>query len=272
MLAAVFAFSLMTFAVKMLVHLPAEALSFWRSMMMTAASIWLIKREKGNLFGENRLVLTLRGLLGGTSMISYFWAIHLLPLATATIFYYVSPILTALFAAWFLGEKLRPLTIFFFAVSFGGVLLVRGFDPRVSPIGFACGMITAVFSAGAYTAIGKLKGRESPFTIIFYLSAIASILSLAVLIFRNSWQMPVGSDWLWLLLTAAGAQIGQTFMTLAYFHEKSANVAIVNYTGIVFALGFGWFFWDETFSLEAFLGMGLVLAGVILNVVFTKKS
>ncbi len=272
MLAAVFCFSVMAASAKALSRLPGEEVTFIRSAAMSVACILLIRREGGALLGHNRLFLLMRGMFGGTSMLAYFYSLQALPLATATIFYYVSPILTAIFASLFLGEKLRPVTALFFAVSFAGIILVKGFDHRVSNFGFLCGMTTALWSAAAYTAIGKLKGKESPHTIIFYLSAVATVLSLMVVCLRASWLNPSGGEWLWLLLVAAGAQAGQYFMTLAYFHEKSANVAIVNYVGIVFALGYGWLFWGETFNWLSLVGMAMVLSGVGLSVFFGKEG
>ncbi len=272
MFTAVLFFSVMAAAAKTLTHLPGEEVAFIRSLAMTAICIFLLKKEGASILGNNRRFLLARGLFGGVSMISYFYALQLLPLATATILYYISPILTALFASWFLGEKMRPITGLFFGISFVGVILVKGFDPRVSNFGFACGMTTAVLSAAAYTAIGRLKGQESPNTLIFYLSAVASAISLIVLFWRGSWVMPTPTEWFWLFVVTVCSQVGQYFMTQAYFHEKSANVAIVNYAGIVFALGYGWLFWGETFGWLSVFGMVLVLAGVGLNVFFGKEK
>ncbi len=272
MLAAVFFFSIMAASAKLLSRLPGEEITFIRSVAMTAACVFFIKKEKSSIFGNNRRILLARGLFGGVGMVAYFYALQLLPLATATILSYIAPILTALFASWFLGEKLRPTIALFFAISLVGVLLVKGFDHRVSNFGFICGMVNAVFSAAAYTAIGKLKGKESPYTIIFYLASIATILSLGVIFWRGSWLSPAGIEWFWLLLVAVGAQAGQYFMTQAYFHEKSANVAIVNYVGIIFALGYGWLFWGETFNWPSIFGMIFVLSGVGLSVFFGKEK
>jgi drug/metabolite transporter (DMT)-like permease len=270
MLAAVLFFSFMNISVKMLGHLPAEEISFVRGFVLVFVTIWMLKREKEPIFGHNRPVLALRGLLGGISMIAYFYAIHLLPLATATVFYHLSAILTALFASWFLGEKLKPITLFFFVISMSGVLLVRGFDARVTMLGLTCGLVNAVFAAGAYTAIGRLKGKESATTVVFYLALVSGILSFCLLTFRQSWKMPIGTDWAWLALQSATALLGQLFMTKAYLHEKSANVAIVNYLGIFFAIGYGYFIWGETYNWQAFLGILLVLIGVVLNVFWER--
>jgi drug/metabolite transporter (DMT)-like permease len=43
-------------------------------------------------------------------------------------------------------------------------------------------------------------------------------------------------------------------------------VASLSYIGIIYALVFGFFVFGETYSLVVFLGMALVLIGVILNI------
>jgi drug/metabolite transporter (DMT)-like permease len=151
-----------------------------------------------------------------------------------------------------------------------GVVLVRGFDPRVTTVGLFFGLTNAILSAGAYTAIGKLKGKENPSTIVFYLAFVSTILSFAILLFRQSWKMPIDSEWFWLAVQSVSALLGQLFMTKAYLQEKSANVAIVNYLGIFFALGFGYFIWGETYNWQAAVGLVLVLLGVFLSVFWEK--
>ncbi|MEP0368038.1 MAG: DMT family transporter [Cyclobacteriaceae bacterium] len=65
-------------------------------------------------------------------------------------------------------------------------------------------------------------------------------------------------------------QIAQYFMTKSYQAEEVSKVSILNYVGIVYALGFGWVFFDETFNVMTYVRMALVLAGVILNVLLKK--
>ncbi len=270
MLLAVFFFGIMAASAKALFRLAPEETSLFRAFLMIFLSLFFIQKKGASALGEakNRGFLAARGLLGGTALIFYFWSLQLLPLATATIIFYVSPMLTALFAHWLLAEKLSKRAIFFFLFSFAGVVLVREFDPRVSAAGLACGLASAVLSAGAYTAVSKLKGKEQPMTLVFYQSVAAAGLSAAVLFARKSWAMPEGIEWLWLTMTTIFAFLGQFFMTRAFFEEKSQTVAILNYTGIVFALGYGWLFWGETFGWQALAGMAMVLAGVVLHLRF----
>ena len=72
---------------------------------------------------------------------------------------------------------------------------------------------------------------------------------------------PDGLQWLYLLLVGVLTQIAQYFMTRAYQTEEVNKVASVSYLGIFYALIFGWVFFSETFNLQTYLGMAVVLAG-----------
>jgi drug/metabolite transporter (DMT)-like permease len=80
------------------------------------------------------------------------------------------------------------------------------------------------------------------------------------------WVMPQKWDWAILLAVGLLTQFAQYFMTLAYQNANLSKVASLSYIGIIYALGFGFFIFDETFSLISFVGMFLVLGGVLLNV------
>ena len=58
-------------------------------------------------------------------------------------------------------------------------------------------------------------------------------------------EMPAGRDWFYLLLIGIFSQLGQMFLTNALSREKAASVAIVNYSGLLYGLLFGWFVFGE---------------------------
>jgi drug/metabolite transporter (DMT)-like permease len=272
MFGSVFFFALMNVSVKFLARLPGEEITLMRCVAALLASGFLARRSGASLLGTERGILLLRGLFGGSSMLAYFYALLLLPLASAVTIQYLSPIITTFFAARFLGERLSPWSWLLLGVSFSGVALVKGFDPRVNMVGLGAGLISAVASSGAYVNISRLKGKESPYTIILYLSAVGTFISLATLLLRGSFIMPTPEEWGWLLAVSVLAQIAQDFMTRAYLSERASDVAYINYTGLVFALLFGWLFFHETHSWQAVGGMSLVLAGVVINILLHQKD
>lgn len=272
MFGSVFFFALMNLSVKYLTRLPGEEITLMRCVAALFASGYLARRSGAALLGTERGILLLRGLFGGTSMLAYFYALLLLPLASAVTIQYLSPIITTFFAVRFLGERLSPWSWLFLGVSFSGVALVKGIDSRINTLGLGAGLISAVASSGAYVNISRLKGKESPYTIMLYLSGVGTLISLTTLLLRGSFIMPTPGEWGWLLAVSVLAQIAQDFMTRAYLSERASDVAYINYTGLVFALLFGWLFFNETYSWQVLGGMLLVPAGVVLNILLQRKS
>ena len=85
------------------------------------------------------------------------------------------------------------------------------------------------------------------------------------------WSVPSQFDWILLILVGILTQIAQYYMTKAYQEERISRVANLQYINIIYALLFGFLIFHETFSLLAYLGMFLTVAGVVLNL-FYKKS
>jgi drug/metabolite transporter (DMT)-like permease len=67
------------------------------------------------------------------------------------------------------------------------------------------------------------------------------------------------------------SQAGQMFLTSALQKEPVAGVAIINYTGLVYALLAGSLIFSEPQSTESLAGMLLVVFGVLLSVVYSKR-
>lgn len=264
MLWATFVFALMNVAVKMVDHIPAMEVIFFRSIVSLIMSGVALKAQKVYLFGNNKKVLLLRGAAGSLGLILFFTTIQNTPLASAVTLMFLSPIFTAILGIWIVKEQVRWLQWVFFAISFGGIMIIQGFDVRVSPIMALIGIGAALSSGVAYNMIRKLKTSEHPLVIVFYFPLVSLPITLVYLFF--DWVPPVGTDWLILIVVGVLTQIAQYFLTKAYQAEELSKVANIQFIGILYALGFGWVLFDESFNLETYLGMTMVLIGVILNV------
>ena len=86
------------------------------------------------------------------------------------------------------------------------------------------------------------------------------------------WVTPTYIEALFLLAIGGVSQVGQIFLTRAYRHEEIGNVAGLYYIGLLLALGYGYFFFDETFNAITLTGMLLVLSGSVSSVVSKKTS
>ena len=103
--------------------------------------------------------------------------------------------------------------------------------------------------------------------VVFYFPLITLPLSLLVGgLYDDAWRWPVGIEWIWLLMTGVTTQLGQFFMTRAYQSDKASNVSAISYAGILWGAGFGVFLFGEHYKWLQFVGMGMVLLGMLLNV------
>ncbi len=266
MLFATFLFTLMNIFVKLVPHIPVVEIILFRSVISLVMSYSILKYQGISPLGNNKRYLFIRGFFGVLALVLYFNTLQNMPLASAVTIRYLTPIFTALFGIYILGEKVFKMQWLFFAVSLAGIILIKGFDSRISTLHFLMGVGSALFSGIAYNSIRKLRFTDHPLVIIMYFPLIAIPFCLIYAFF--DWVTPVGLDWLYLLLIGLLTQFAQYFMTKAYQADEASKVSSVNYLGFIFALSAGVFIFHEDYSIKILMGMLLVLAGVFLNIFY----
>ena len=270
MLLASFFFCLMALSVKLLQGIPVLEVIFFRAVISALLCYWGIRRAGVAPLGSNRRLLVFRGIAGVLALAQGIYLIQTIPLAAATTLTHLSPIFTTLIAIWFVREKVAPIQLGFFALSFAGVVLIQGFDYRISVMHLLIG-ISASFCMGlAYNSVRRLGAEEHPLVIMFYFPLVC--LPVAALYSVLYWVQPHDVQWLYLLLVGITAQLGQYFMTRSYQVANVARVAIVAYSEVLFAIVLGLLFFGENFNLLTYAGMALVAVGVVWNMRFKPAS
>jgi drug/metabolite transporter (DMT)-like permease len=187
-----------------------------------------------------------------------------MPLASAVTIQYLSPIFTALLAVYMVGERIKAIQWLLFGLSFAGVLMVQGFDNRIEPFYLFLGVGSAFCAALAYNTIRQLKETEHPILITFYFPLVS--IPVTLLINGFSWTELKNWDWVTIVFIGLAAQSAQYFMTRAYQSSELSKVTSLKYLGVIYAWFFGFFIFGESFSWGAYVGMMLVILGVILNI------
>ncbi len=269
MLWATFWFSLMNFIVKLLAHLPTMELVFFRCGIATVIGFVALHRAGVDWIGSNRKLLILRGLFGNTALFAFFYTLQHMPLGTAVTIQYLSPVFTSIFAIFLLKEKVLPLQWMLFLVSFGGVVLVRGWEQSVSWDLVAIGIFSAIFAALAYNMVRTLREKEHPLVVVLHFQLLGAVAGGVVTLFH--WETPVGLDWLWLILLGVFTHLGQDNLTRSLQSENVARVSILNYLGVGYAILYGVLFFKESYEPVQLIGMLMVIGGVIINLLVTSR-
>ncbi len=263
MLLSIVSFSLMHLCVKAIPDIPVTQTILLRSVFSIVFCLIAIKQANVASWGNNKPFLILRGLVGMLSLICFFYSIQMLPLGTAVTIGNLVPFFTLFLAFLFLKEKIPHLKWVFFAISFLGVFLMKGLDKDLSTPGIILGLLAALFTATAHFVVRKLRDTDATSVIMFYFPFITIPFMLPFAI--QQWKVPDNREWLFLLLIGITTHVGQLFLTKAYKYEEVKNISYVYYLGIVLSFVYGIIFFGEFISWKSSVGVGLVILGMILN-------
>ena len=209
-----------------------------------------------------------RSLVGVVSLVTWFYAIAYLPLATAVTLNYMSSIWVAAFliGGALLYERVplqarQGLLILTVLTGFGGVVMIlRPTLEQNQLFAGLIGLMSGVLAALAYiqvTALGRV-GEPEERTVFYF--ALGSALGGGIgVIFTGlsewNWQAAV-----WLLPIGILASIGQWCMTRAYSQGPTLVAANLQYSGIVFAALYSLLLFGDQIPLLGWLGMLVIVA------------
>jgi drug/metabolite transporter (DMT)-like permease len=270
MFLSIISFSLMHLCVKAIPNIPVHQIITFRSVFSILICVYTLQKNNIPFWGNNKPLLIVRGFVGVLSLFCFFYSIQHLPLATAVTISNLIPLFALILAALFLNEKITRLQWLFFLVSFTGVLLIKGFDDRINQIDFVIALCAAIFTACAHFSVRKLRETDHPMVIIFYFPFITILLVGPYTVIN--WLTPTFFEWSMLLLIGLFTHVGQVYLTNAYAKEEISGVTNIYYMGIILSLLYGYFFFGETYSLLSFVGMALIIGGILLNVYYKNVS
>ncbi|MBX3171145.1 MAG: EamA family transporter [Candidatus Eremiobacteraeota bacterium] len=240
-------------------HMPPVQVVFFRSFLCLLILIpSLLKDLKTHPVRLHHIKpLLLRSLAGGLAMIAYFSAISRLPLATAVLLNYTSPLWAGLFAFVFLSEALSAGLLLAYPLALTGVLMVVG-GPGVSDDlpAVGLGLASAVLAGAAYTALRGLRG--TPASIVVTGLCLVSCVAVAPVCYAN-YVAPTPTEWglLWACgLASAGAQV---LMTLGFRTTKTAAASTVGLTTVAISGLLSCLLLGETLVLKQWLGIAVLL-------------
>lgn len=269
-LLSTFYFAIMNVFVKKLSHLPSSEVSLFRAILPLIISYIMLKRAKIHVWGNNKKLLIARGFFGTIGLLLYFYTLQEIPLATAVTLQYLSPIFSTILSGLILKEYTKPIQLLFFLISFIGIIIMKGFDTRISTELVVIGIISAFSSAIAYNVIRKLKDYDNPLVTVFYFP-LTTVPLVAPYVFFH-WVTPRPIDWLYVIVIGIATQQAQLYMTKAYQAEKMAKVANLNYVGTIYALIFGYFIFGESVSFSSLIGILFVISGSVLSSLYKEDK
>ncbi len=260
----------------------AESIGLWqfvmlRSALMAPFLVVMARIGLGRLRPLRWRRVLARGVMLSVSMFLYFGALGLMPIAEALAGLFTSPIFVLLINALIQRERIGPRRILAVAVGFVGIVLVLQPGAR----GVSLVMLMPV-AAGFFYAISSIATRswcagESALSLLganmLLLGGLSGLVQLGIGVLGSEngtylargWVWPVWDVAPWLLVQAVGSLAGVYGIIRAYQLDVPSNVAVFEYSALIWAPLFGFLLFGQGVGPWQILGVALIaLAGVII--------
>ena len=264
MFLSVCAFSIMDLIVKWSENYPLGEVLFFRGFFGLLFYFCIIPKDRlKNFYYTKRAGLHfLRCIFGLIALLSIFIALRNLPLATVVSISFAAPIFTTIFSIFFLSEKVgffRWLAVF---VGFIGIIIITepGFASLniyyVYPIIFCLGLSYVAI------AIRQLSSTEPVWLISLNFSAAITLAGIFTIPF--GWIMPNIKDLILLSLIGVFGGVANLWLSQSYKFSEVSLVTPLKYLGLIFAIFFGFFIWDEVPTFKTLIGAFLVIISSLI--------
>jgi len=221
-----------------------------------------------------------RSVIGVTSLVTWFYALAHLPLATAMTLNYMSGVWVAAFVVggallYGKAERQGPLLATVLAGFAGVVMMLRPTLEQNQLFAGLIGLLSGLGAALAYMQVAALgRAGEPEGRTVFYFAVGTMVAGLLGIIFTGltpwsavSWQASA-----WLIPIGVLASLGQWCMTRAYSHGATLVVANLQYSGIVFAAIYSLVLFGDQIPAMGWAGMALIVGSGIIATVLRARA
>jgi drug/metabolite transporter (DMT)-like permease len=211
----------------------------------------LVIRSKPSLVG-------LRAVLGAVSLVTTFAAFSLMPMAETTVLLFTASLFIPVLGVFFLGERVGPWRWAAVVIGFAGVVVMAQPGGGVHLLGVTVALAAALMHATLQIVLRYLGRYESPETVTFYFMVIGTLVTALPLPFVA--VTPTLAEVPLLFGVGLSGAMAQWLLSVAFRNAPAAIVTVFNYSGIVWATGFGWLIWNDWPLPTVLAGAGIVIA------------
>ena len=211
---------------------------------------------------------------------SFYISLTVLPLASATALFFVTPFLITIFAHFFLKEEIGPRRWSAVIVGFIGVYIIL--DPDFSNFNYLS--LLPIFCAFCYSLsmiiIKKTSEKDSVYTqtFTFYYGAIIFSLIFYFIIgdgqyntidhpaaqfILREWFVDLESSILFMVATGVTASVAFILLFTAYSIASPSVVSPFEYSILLWAPLIGWLYFEEMPTLNTVIGILIIVSSGI---------
>ncbi len=264
----------------------AEEIGLWqfhftRALIAIPLVIALSVIGLGTIRPRRWWAVAVRSGLVATSMLFYFSALALMPIAQALAGLFTSPIFILIVTALVLKQRIGPWRILAVILGFAGILLVLQPDPQnfswitflpvaggffyalsaISTRTLCAGESTVALLAGMWLTLGTMGAIGLAVLSVWPLASVPGPDGFVT----RGWTWPMWHATPYVVIQAFGSVAGVFMIIKAYQLGEPSYVSIFEYSVMIFGPLYALVLFGQTMDLIQILGVGLiVVAGAVI--------
>jgi drug/metabolite transporter (DMT)-like permease len=240
-----------------------ELVVFWRNLTGCLLLLPLVAlKGPGFLRTDKPWMHLWRALVGLAAMYGFFYAIGHLPLSSAMIFTYSSPVFIPLVAWLFLKERITPIMVAAAGLGLVGVLLVcKPTTGLLNPIALI-GIGSSLLASMAFVTVRALTATEPATRIVLFFNLVSTAISAIPLLWAGRWL--TGREYVYVIAAGILATLSQVVMSKAYSYAPAGRIGPATYLAIIIAGIYAWVLWGEVPDTAALGGATLIFVATLM--------
>jgi S-adenosylmethionine uptake transporter len=232
-------------------------IAFFRNLFGLMIMVpWLMRVGVMRLRTKRLRLYTWRGLTGALAMLTWFYALSLMPLADAVALSFTSPLFATAGAALFLSERVGSRRWSATAVGFIGAMLIL----RPGPGTFEAGAMVVLVSAAAMAAtalmVKDLSRTEPVDAVVVYTVVFMTPLTALPALFV--WQTPDWEHLIWLVALGAVGTLGNIAAVRAFAVAEASALFPYDFVRLPFVALIGFLAFSEIPDRWTWIGAGVI--------------
>jgi len=238
-------------------------IAFTRSLFGLLAVLPWILSQPAMLKSHYHFRHLLRAALKLGSLILFFMAYAVAPLADVTAIAFTAPIFVTLGAWTFLAERPQVIRIIAIIVGFAGVLVViqPGQQSGV-PAGLLLALGGALLTAIIQLILKPMSAQDSTQTLVAW--NLLLTMPLAAIPAWFVWNMPTPLEWVLLAVQGVIGVLAMGMVTKAFSLTEASLLAPIDFLRLPIVAGFAYILFDQVSGLGTLLGGSLIFTAAMI--------
>ncbi len=254
-----------------------EGLLVWYRLLITVVTLFILlylKKQLQKIALKDVLKIFGVGAIVAVHWVAFYGSVKYANVSVALVCFSAAGFFTSLLEPLILKKRVVFIEVVLGLLAIAGIYIIFDFHPQYK-LGIAFGIISAVGIALFPIFNKEFVKRFTPQTVTLYelgggLIALTLLVPFYLMQFPAAYYLPTNTDWLWLLVLAWFCTVLSFDLQLNALKKISAFTANLTYNlepvyGIIMAFIF--FNENEQLNYQFYIGVGLILLAVVLQMV-----